>query len=91
MNEHGYGKVTVGKHCDNMREVGADGTDAFGIVAIVSNYFNSTSVRVKQKMMGGLIVRESHRLITVLLYIGLMLFVHGTSLHALSCRLQSTK
>src|ERR1039458_1574071 len=78
-----------------MRQMGPDGLYVLGILAVIDGYFNCPAVRVEAKMMSGLVMRESHGLISVFFHLRLMLrslfhtlLVHGARLHVLCYELQ---
>jgi len=97
VDEHRSGEVAVGEHLDDVSEMGTDRLYVFGILAIISGHFNGSAVRIQAKMMSCLLMRKSHRFITVFLHIRLMLrtpirlfLVHRTMIGVLSSYLERT-
>jgi len=73
VDEQRRGEVTVGEHRDDVPEMGTDCLYDFGILPIIGGHFDGSAVRIQAKMMSCLVMRKSHRFITVFLHIGLML------------------
>jgi hypothetical protein len=95
MDEHGNGEFPFGEHRANVRQMGPDCLHIVGILAVIDDYFNGSAIRIQPKVMGGLVMRESHRFITMFVHIGLMLrgffhmlFVRRARPHFLYCQLQ---
>jgi hypothetical protein len=83
------------KHRDNVRQLRPDCLHVLGFRAVVHGHFDGTTIGVQTEMSRSLVMRKSHCLITLFLYIGLVLrslfhvfFVRGARLHVLRCQLQ---
>jgi hypothetical protein len=98
MDKHGHGEVAIGEHRDNMRQVRPDGLYILGIFFVINGYFDGSAIRIETKMMGRLVMREAHRLVTMLFHIGLVLgsfrhvlFVHRSRMHVLCSQWQASE
>lgn len=89
MDEHRNGEVTVGEHRRDVFQVHPNHPQILNVLGIVDRDLNRSAVRQEPKVMGRLVMRESHRHVAVLLNVGLMLglglLVHRTGLHVLCC------
>src|SRR5579872_1784286 len=56
MNEHRNGEVAIREHGNDMGQMGAYGMDTLRIFTVVGDHLNSTTVRIKAKVMGRLVV-----------------------------------
>ena len=95
MDEHRHREVALREHHGDVRQVGSDRRYGLGILAVVGGYFDGSAVRVQTKMVSCLVMRKTHRLITMFLYVSLMLrrvlhvfFGHRAGLHILRRYLQ---
>jgi len=85
VDEHRDGEVAIREHRRYVRQVGTDCLHVLSILAVAHRDFDCAPVRHYSKMVRRTVVRETHRLIAVLHYIGLMRFVHRAGLHVLRC------
>jgi len=70
MNEHRDGEVT-----NSMRQVVPYRLDICCIVAVIGGDFNGATIGAQTKVMSRLVMRKSHRLITMFFQLGLMIAI----------------
>ena len=75
MYEHGRIEVAVREHLGDVVEVAPDLIAAPGVARVVGTDIDRTAVIVEFKMMGSLVVRETHDVVTVLIDHGVVILL----------------
>jgi hypothetical protein len=86
VDQHRRVEVSVGEHAGDVLEVPTNLTKAGGVLNIIDADFDQTAVGGEDKVVGGLLMREAHDLIAVLVERGLtvrVLLAHALMAHAL--------
>lgn len=68
VDHHGSIKIACGEHPRNVRQMGANLTAAGRVTRVIYLDLDRAAIRVKPEMMGGLLVRETHRLVAALIH-----------------------